>query len=241
MGTTNFDDVELSGAITAATAVIGGNTLSGTELGLVDGVTAGTTAASKVVSYDANGVADKLAAKSVQTRVYNATGGTLSQDTVVILSGCDATTGLPKVVKFDADAANLTTPDQVFIVTADILTATAGFVMTSGLSLATYNNNTGSVGDPVYASATVGGITDTAPGAGNANIVVGYKIVKSATVGQYIFTPARPVSSALNAQVVTTGAALNSYGYTQAQADALVTAVNALLNCVISAGLMSPA
>jgi hypothetical protein len=40
--------------LTATTIVVGGNTISGTELGFVDGVTAGTAAASKAVVLDAN-------------------------------------------------------------------------------------------------------------------------------------------------------------------------------------------
>lgn len=56
MGTTTFSGPVVSengfsttGSIIAATAVIGGNTISGTELGFIDGVTAGTAAANKAL------------------------------------------------------------------------------------------------------------------------------------------------------------------------------------------------
>lgn len=48
MGTTNFDTVA------ADSVIVGGNTLSGTELAFVDGVTAGTVIASKAVVVDAS-------------------------------------------------------------------------------------------------------------------------------------------------------------------------------------------
>lgn len=47
--------ITTDGAVTAASAVIGGNTLSGTELGYVDGVTPGTVTASKALVANSDG------------------------------------------------------------------------------------------------------------------------------------------------------------------------------------------
>jgi UDP-N-acetyl-D-mannosaminuronic acid transferase (WecB/TagA/CpsF family) len=60
----------------------------------------------------------------------------------------------------------------------------------------------------------------------------------SALVGFYGATPAVQRSGAAQAAVVTTPAALTSYGYTQAQADAIVVLLNEIRATLVAAGLM---
>lgn len=60
----------------------------------------------------------------------------------------------------------------------------------------------------------------------------------SALVGFWGATPAAQRSGAAQAAVVTTPAALASYGYTQAQADAIVVLLNEIRASLVQAGIM---
>ncbi len=75
---------------------------------------------------------------------------------------------------------------------------------------------------------TAGGVLRTGAGSGAPTNVVTFN---SGSVGsaytQTYSTASKTVPAATQAAVVTTGAALTSYGYTEAQANALVAAVNA--------------
>lgn len=116
-------------------------------------------------------------------RVKNETGGTLTRGTLVYVSGIDAATGLRNVTKADADAQGRAAE---WIVLKDIANAGVGVV---GKRVRLTGQNTdaaASAEDPVYLSTTAGGWTVTAPTDGDPNglsQIVGYVVVKSATVG----------------------------------------------------------
>ena len=115
--------------------------------------------------------------------VVNKTGGPLSRDSLVRVSGWDATAGAFTIVLADADASAGSGAD--FVLLAAIADNATGIAYRAGSSEANLNTNAGNVGDPVYLSTTAGGWSLTAP-TGNDDIVqeVGTVAVKSATVGR---------------------------------------------------------
>lgn len=116
-------------------------------------------------------------------RVINKTGSDIAIDKLVAISGYDVTSKLPKVVLADADSLGLAT--DVFVTTRAITNGNKGSVYKGTTSVANLNTNFGTVGDPVYLDTTAGAFTGTAPTALNARqLIVGYTMVKSATVGQ---------------------------------------------------------
>lgn len=141
-------------------------------------------------------------------KVINKTGSAISADKLVAISGYDVTSKLPKIVLADADAADLAT--DVFVALAAISDGKAGNVFKGGTSAATLNTNSvTTVGDPLFLDTVAGGFTATAPVAPNARTqVVGYAMVKSATVGQIKWDIKPP--SKLGTQDVTGGAAFTT-------------------------------
>lgn len=119
--------------------------------------------------------------------VINKTGSTIVADKLVALTSVDATSGLPKIVLADADVA---AHDQIFVTTASILNNATGTVVKGATSAATLNTNSASAaGDAVYLDTTAGGFAHSAPTGATARvIVVGYVLVKSATVGQILWS-----------------------------------------------------
>lgn len=116
-------------------------------------------------------------------KVINKTGSDIAADKLVAISGYDVTSKLPKIVLADADSADLAT--DVFVALAAITNGKQGNVFKGGTSAANLNTNFGTVGDAVFLDITAGAFTGTQPTALNARvIVVGYTMVKSATVGQ---------------------------------------------------------
>lgn len=116
-------------------------------------------------------------------RVINKTGSDIAADKLVALSGYDVTSKHPKIVLADADSVGLAT--DVFVTAKAITNGNKGMVFKGATSAATLNTNFGTVGDPVYLDTTAGAFTGTAPVAGNARqLIVGYTMVKSATIGQ---------------------------------------------------------
>lgn len=116
-------------------------------------------------------------------KVINKTGSAIAINKLVAISGFDVTSKLPKVVLADADAADLAT--DVFVTLQAISDGKVGNVWKGGTSTAVLNTNFGTVGDPVYLDITAGAFTGTMPTALNARVlIVGYTLVKSATVGQ---------------------------------------------------------
>lgn len=116
-------------------------------------------------------------------KVINKTGVAIAINKLVAISGYDVTSKLPKVVLADADSADLAT--DVFVTLQAISNGAVGNVWKGGTSTAVLNTNFGTVGDPVYLDVTAGAFTGTAPTGGNVRqLIVGYTMVKSATVGQ---------------------------------------------------------
>lgn len=129
------------------------------------------------------GLVTKKAGKIIGEKVINKTGVTIAADKLVAISGFDVTSKLPKIVLADNDAADLAT--DVYVALGAISDGKEGNVYKGGRSAANLNTNFGTVGDPVYLDATAGGFTGTVPTDSNAVIqVVGYTLVKSATIGQ---------------------------------------------------------
>lgn len=124
--------------------------------------------------------------------VYNGTGGALAVNTLVAISGWDATTNLPKVVAADADSASLLRAD--YVLPAAIADGASGLARQTFRSAANLNTNAASaVGDPVYLSTAAGGWTLSAPAtADDLQQVVGRVAVKSATVGVIEFDLRQP-------------------------------------------------
>lgn len=153
--------------------------------GMPAGATAGTVVASKGVVVDANKMVDTMGVATEITRAWNATGSTISKGALVSFVGVH-TNGQPKIVLADANVANLHAQAAA---QADILTASAGTVILRGLSPATLNTDSFSaVDDPVYLSETPGAYATAAETESDErNQIVGYVVVKSATVGQYVY------------------------------------------------------
>lgn len=140
----------------------------------------------------AGGFLTRSAGRLIGMKVINKTGSAIAADKLVAISGYDVTSKLPKIVLADADAADLAT--DVFVALSSISNGAYGNVYKGGTSAATLNTNFGTVGDAVYLSATAGAFTGTAPTDPAARVqVVGYTMVKSASVGQ-IKWDIKPVS-----------------------------------------------
>lgn len=134
-------------------------------------------------------------ATSQPLEVHNGTGGNLVEGDLVYLSGYDTTSGLPKVVKSDADAGGR--PAE-FVVRDGIANGADGYVYRTH-RLASQATDGGSVGDPVYLSTTAGGWTLTAPSASNSTVQrVGVIVTSHATTGIIDFqldTPVQKIGS----------------------------------------------
>lgn len=129
------------------------------------------------------GILTKGAGRILGMKVINKTGSDIAINKLVAISGFDVTTKLPKVVLANAATADLAT--DVFVTLAVLHNGVQGNVWKGGTSTAVLNTNFGTVGDPVYLDITSGGFTGTMPTAANARVqIVGYTLVKSATVGQ---------------------------------------------------------
>ena len=114
--------------------------------------------------------------------VDNSSGGTLSEGTLVYISGYDASTGAPQITKADADSHL-----AEWVLQADIANGAAGYAF-RGSVLGSQNTSSLSVGAPVYLSATAGGYTGTAlTGAGQVSQKVGVVVTSHASTGQVLF------------------------------------------------------
>lgn len=111
--------------------------------------------------------------------VINKTGASIAVDKLVAITGYDVTSQRPKIVLADADIAS---HFDVWVTVAAIADGSTGIVYKGGMSSALLNTNSfATAGDPVYSSGTAGGFLVT-PVSGS--ILVGFVVVKSATVGQ---------------------------------------------------------
>lgn len=143
------------------------------------------------------GFSTRESGRLIGIRVINKTGVAISADKLVAISGYDVTSKLPKVVLADADGADLAT--DVYVALAAISDGKTATVYKGGNSAATLNTNFGTVGDPVFLDIVAGAFTGTQPTALNARVqVVGYTMVKSATVGQIKWDIKPPTKFASN-------------------------------------------
>jgi hypothetical protein len=124
-------------------------------------------------------------------RVKNVFAGTLAVGTLVAVNGTttDPARGddvFSTVTKADADGA-APVNEAMYVVTEAMAQDTYGSVgvyfVQRGVDTSTWTL----VGDPVYLSATAGGITPTAPGVGAVVQRVGYVAVKSSTAGVVVY------------------------------------------------------
>lgn len=120
------------------------------------------------------------------TRVYNGTGATIANGSVVAFTG--ASGGNVSGVKYIADG---TGPVEylVGVATQDIAAGEVGRVTTSGL-VRDIDTSAFSVGDAVYASpTTAGALTNSRPSPPNYTVLVGVVVASSATAGAILVRP----------------------------------------------------
>ncbi len=112
--------------------------------------------------------------------IYNNTGGALSLGMPLYISGYDATSGYPKVVKADADDNK---PAMLFAHTTTANGSTTTAVNRYSGAVTGFDTSGTTVGYPVYLSETAGSLTYTAPTNNDAFVqIVGY-VVSKATSG----------------------------------------------------------
>ena len=123
-----------------------------------------------------------IQSKRLGIPVDNSSGGTLSEGTLVYISGYDASTGAPQITKADADSHL-----AEWVLQADIANGAAGYAF-RGSVLGSQNTSSLSVGAPVYLSATAGGYTGTAvTGSAQVSQKVGVVVTSHASTGQVLF------------------------------------------------------
>ena len=174
--TTNYVEVDDVGTISVNTT---GFTDGRTNLYIV---TTNATVVTGIADWRFNPDVDQQLAATEGVPVINKSGTAIAAGKLVALNGLDTTSGKPKIVLADADAAL----PAFGVTTAEIANDAAGTVHRRALSAADINTNSASTaGDPVYLDTTAGGFAHTAPSGATARVqIVGYVVVKSATVGQ---------------------------------------------------------
>lgn len=143
--------------MTCTTAIVGGSTLSGTELGYVDGITPGTVTASKSVVVDANKDIAEFRNLTATNHIVGV-GGSINSDSGTA-SATDGAATLSKMAGVVTTEALTTAAGAAYTLT---LTNTA--IAAADIVFASVANGTNAQGVPV-----VGVIT---PGAGSCTIVV---------------------------------------------------------------------
>jgi len=152
--------------------------------------------------------ADDLNDLNLTTRkftVYSA--AVLAKGDLLHITGYDATNDVFSVEKADADTSGK--PAQLVASEANAGSATS---LASDIEeLTGLDTNAGSVGDPVYLSATAGSWTLTAPtGADQLKQIVGRIKVKSATVGKIKFNTVKTEIVALGSSGLQPGSILKT-------------------------------
>lgn len=165
--------------MTCTTAVVGGNTLSGTELGYVDGVTPGTVTASKAVVVDANKDIAEIRNATITNTIVGV-GGTINTDS----GTASATGGAATLSKMAGKVTSegLTTAAGA----AYTLTLTNTVIAAADLVFASVANGTNSQGVPVIGlitpgagSCTIEVRNDHASAAFNGTIVISFLVFKA--------------------------------------------------------------
>ena len=121
-------------------------------------------------------------------KIRNETGGTLSGNDLIYLSGTysDGTDNYPTAAKADSTAALATNYFAIAIVDANISNNADGTALLSK-EVSGLNTSGSTVGNPVYLSSTAGGWTLTRPTSGEFIQVVGYVSVVHASSGRIVF------------------------------------------------------
>jgi hypothetical protein len=180
------------------------NTSGNAPAALANGEIALNQADGKLYYKTSTGVIRVLAASEVEVQVYNNTGSTIPQGSVVYLSG-GATGQTPHISL--AIATSVAASNILGLTVAAISTGTAGYVTTIGLS-ATLNTAAFTNGDTLYLSSSVAGaLTATAPTSPNYAVRVGFVSYANAT-GRIFITMANqyvPVSSIVGTIAPTQG------------------------------------
>lgn len=171
----DFNGLELRCTqLTASESVtIAGNTLSGTELGYVDGVTPGTVTASKVVVVDANKDIAEFR-NLTATNVIVGVGGSINSDSGTATAVAGAATLSKMAGKVTTEA--LTTAAQA----SYTLTLTNTAIAATDLLFVSVANGTNAAGRPVVNLVT--------PGAGSATILIGNEDAAAAFNGTLVIS-----------------------------------------------------
>ncbi len=158
----------------------------------------------------------------------------VAQYDIVVADGVSGV--LPKVSPADADG---TGPGPLFVAAGRATAANDKLVLLPWVILSDVDTSAASfVGDPVYLSTTAGGWTATKPsGADDSNIVVGYVMSISATVGVVRLEPGASQLKMLTRTVTVTVASggatgTHSFGSGYASAKVLATINEATTNGV---------
>lgn len=112
--------------------------------------------------------------------VYNGTGSTITNGSVVAVSGAQGQR--PRVVLADADSEALSAP-TLGIATEDIANGAEGFVTTFGF-VRGINTSAFTAGAPIYLSQTAGQFTATRPAAPAHTVALGWVIKVNASSGE---------------------------------------------------------
>lgn len=112
--------------------------------------------------------------------VYNGTGSTITNGSVVAVSGAQGQR--PRVVLADADSEALSAP-TLGIATQDIANGAEGFVATFGF-IRGLNTSGFTAGNPIYLSQTAGQFTATRPSAPAHTVALGWVIKSNASSGE---------------------------------------------------------
>lgn len=119
-------------------------------------------------------------------RVYNDTGSTITNGSVVYVSGKEDTSDQLTIALAKADAAN--TSKVIGIATHDIETATFGYVTQFGY-IGGLNTASFSDGESIWLSAdTAGAFTSTPPESPNYTVFLGYVVDSHASTGNLFIT-----------------------------------------------------
>jgi len=112
--------------------------------------------------------------------VYNGTGSTITNGSVVAVSGAQGQR--PSIVLADADSESLSAP-TLGIATEDIANGAEGFVTTFGF-VRGLNTSAFTAGAPIYLSQTAGQFTATRPSAPAHTVALGWVIKVNASSGE---------------------------------------------------------
>lgn len=158
--------------MTCTTAVVGGNTLSGAELGYVDGVTPGTATASKAVVLDANKAFAFDGAMTTTEGVASGTARKFTTSAFVDVAATDAVTAVASNNSFVAFAQKYTIPANT-IKAGTRLKARAVVRVTDGSGT-----------DTLTCELRIGGTTITATTAVNPGAAGDYHFIDVEFVGR---------------------------------------------------------